>query len=93
MTPETTTSSESPSPDQFVVIRIEGLHCHKCEQTIKKHLQKVPGVNEAEVDFASGQASVLYNPQLITIPQLISKIRETGYNPTGFTESQPDSVG
>src|SRR5437868_5385365 len=46
--------------DQFVLIRIEGMHCHRCEQAIKKLLQRKPGVHEAEVDFASGQASILF---------------------------------
>ena len=82
----------TPSHDHFVVIRIEGLHCHKCEQTIKKQLQKCPGVHEVEVDFASGQASILYDHQIITIPQLLEKIKETGYKPTGFTESHADQV-
>ena len=40
--------------DRFVLIRIEGMHCHKCEQSIKKTLQRMPGVHEVEVDFASG---------------------------------------
>ena len=75
-----------------MVIRIEGLHCHRCEQAIKKQVQKCAGVYEVEVDFASGQASILYDPQQITIPQLIEKIKETGYKPTGFTESHVDSV-
>ena len=45
--------------DQFVLIKVDGMHCHRCEQTIKKTLQREPGVHEVEVDFASGQASVL----------------------------------
>ena len=78
--------------DRFVLIRIEGMHCHKCEMSIKKTLQKKPGVHEVEVDFASGQASVLYDPKLINIPQLVEAVKETGYKPTGFTQSHADSM-
>ena len=74
--------------DRFVLIRIEGMHCHKCEQSIKKTLQRMPGVQEVEVDFASGQASVLFDPDLIAIGQLIEGVKEAGYKPAGFTESQ-----
>jgi copper chaperone CopZ len=30
--------------DQLAVIRIEGMHCHKCEQTIQTLLEQNPGV-------------------------------------------------
>jgi copper chaperone CopZ len=78
--------------DRFVLIRIEGMHCHKCEQSIKKMLQRKPGVHEVEVDFASGQASVLFDSGLITVGQLIEAVKETGYKPTGFTQSHADST-
>jgi copper chaperone CopZ len=74
--------------DRFVLIRIEGMHCHRCEQAIKKTLQRKPGVHEVEVDFASGQASVLFNPSLITVDELIQGVKETGYKPVGFNQSQ-----
>src|SRR5438132_903353 len=62
-----TTSANPVDGDRFVLIRIDGMHCHRCEQAIKKTLQRKPGVHEVEVDFASGQASVLFNPSLITV--------------------------
>ena len=77
---------------RFVLIRIEGMHCHKCEQSIKKNLQRNPGVHEVEVDFASGQASILFDPEKIKIGELIEAVKETGYKPTGFTQSHADSV-
>ena len=78
--------------DQFVLIRIEGMHCHKCEQAIQKALLAFPGVHEVEVDFNSGQASVLYDPSKITVGQLVEAVKETGYKPTGFTQSHADSM-
>jgi Cu+-exporting ATPase len=80
----------SAGPDQFVLIRIEGMHCHRCEQAIKKSLQRKPGVHEAEVDFASGQASILFDPAQISVSQLIDGVKEAGYKPVGFTRSQDD---
>jgi copper chaperone CopZ len=74
--------------DQFVLIKIEGMHCHRCQQAIKKALQENDGVHEVEVDFLSGQASVLYNPQAITIRQLMECVAHAGYRPTGFSQSE-----
>lgn len=76
--------------DQFVMIKIEGMHCHRCEQVIKKALGDVPGVHEVEVDFLSGQASILYDPNQVKIRQLIDSLGETGYRATGFTQGRAD---
>jgi copper chaperone CopZ len=85
--------SQGVAGDRFVLIRIEGMHCHKCEQSIKKLLQRKPGVHEVEVDFASGQASVLFDPAAMTVGELIDAVKEAGYKPTGFTQqSHADSA-
>lgn len=78
--------------DQFVLIKIEGMHCHKCEQAIQKAIQQNPGVHEVEVDFASGQASVLFDRTAASIGALMESVRVAGYKPTGFTQSHLDSA-
>ena len=76
--------------DQLAVIRIEGMHCHKCEQSIQKNLASIPGVHEVEVDFASGQASVLFDRAQVSITSLMEAVNEAGYRATGFTQGQVD---
>jgi len=80
----------NPQGDQFVMIKIEGMHCHRCEQSIKKALQGNPGVHEVEVDFLSGQASVLFDPNQVKIRQLVDSVAEAGYRATGFTQGRAD---
>ena len=80
----------NPQGDQFVIINIEGMHCHRCEQSIKKALQGNPGVHEVEVDFLSGQASILYDPNQVKIRQLVDTVAEAGYRATGFTQGRAD---
>jgi copper chaperone CopZ len=79
--------SENVTQDQLAIIRIEGMHCHRCEQAIQKALGREEGVNEVEVDFLSGQCSVLFDAGKVQIPRLIEVIQETGYNTTGFSKS------
>ena len=74
--------------DQLAVIKIEGMHCHKCEQSIKKALQGQPGVHEVEVDFNSGQASVLFDRGRVGVSQLLEAVASAGYRATGFTQGQ-----
>ena len=78
------------SGDQFALIKIEGMHCHKCETTIQKALAENPGVHEVEVDFASGQASVLFDRSAVSISKLIESVNAVGYRATGFTQGQVD---
>ncbi len=78
--------STDVSKDRFALIGISGMHCHKCEIAITKALSSIPGVNEVEVDFASGQASVLFDPSRVAVAQLVNAVNEAGYQATGFTQ-------
>jgi len=80
----------SAQGDQFVMIKIEGMHCHRCQQAIKKALQANPGVHEVEVDFLSGQASILYDPNQVNVRQMMDSVAEAGYQATGFTQGRAD---
>jgi Cu+-exporting ATPase len=82
--------SSDVSRDQLVVIRIEGMHCHKCELAIQRALTQYPGVHEVEVDFASGQASVLFDRGTVTVGQLMDAVNHAGYKATGFTQGHAD---
>lgn len=78
--------SSDVSSDQFVLIRVEGMHCHKCEQSIQRALQKNDGVHEVEVDFNSGQASVLFDRGKVSVARLVESVQDAGYRTTGFTQ-------
>ena len=77
--------------DQLAIIKIDGMHCHKCEQAIKKALTALPGVHEVEIDFLSGQASVLHDRNAVTAKELIDAVNGAGYRATGFNQSQPQA--
>ncbi len=78
--------------DQLVLIRIEGMHCHKCERSIQAALTAVEGVHEVELDFASGQASVLFDRDRIGVRQLMDAVEAAGYRATGFSQNKADAA-
>lgn len=41
------------------VLKIEGMMCHHCEARVKKSLEKIPGVVNAETDHTTGTAVVM----------------------------------
>jgi copper chaperone CopZ len=78
--------TEDVGRDHLALIHIEGMHCHSCEQTIRKALAQHPGVHEVEVDFNTGQASVLFDNSTVAVSQLMESVNEAGYRATGFTQ-------
>ena len=72
-------SRESLMRDSLMVTQVEGMHCHKCEERIVRSVTALPGVREVEVDFASGQASVIFDARKVSTHQVIGAIEEAGY--------------
>lgn len=58
---------------------ILGMHCSSCARLIEKGLKKVPGVTDATVNYGSEQATVVYDPTVVTVPRLRSLISKLGY--------------
>jgi len=79
--------AENVAQDDLAVIMIEGMHCHRCETGIQKALVSMHGVREVEVDFNSGQASILYDKKRVSIRQLMDVVNQAGYRATGFTQN------
>ena len=61
------------------VIKIGGMTCTTCAQTIEKTLGKLEGVYNADVSFGTESATVEYNAEQITLSQLKKAIKDTGY--------------
>ena len=80
--------STDVSKDQLALIRIDGMHCHKCEKAIAKSLGALPGVFEVEVDFNACLASVLFDRSQVTVPQLMEAVNHAGYQATGCSQRE-----
>jgi len=71
---------ESPQGKKKAHIHITGMTCATCASTIEKSLAETPGVEQANVNFASEKASVEYDPSKVDLPQLKDTISQLGYN-------------
>jgi Cu+-exporting ATPase len=88
MTPESSTASLSG-----VTLPLTGMTCAACARTIERTLQKVDGVAEASVNFATGRAEVRFDPAVTDVPHLVDAVRDVGYdvaplNPVTDVEQQ-----
>lgn len=61
------------------IFKIEGMNCDACANTIKRLIEKQPGVRMASVSFGDRQARVLYDPQSVDEDRLIATIQEPGF--------------
>jgi Cu+-exporting ATPase len=54
--------------------------CAACARTIERTLQKVDGVAQASVNFATGRAEVQFDPAATDVPHLVEAVRDIGYD-------------
>ncbi|HSQ53320.1 MAG TPA: heavy metal translocating P-type ATPase, partial [Acidobacteriota bacterium] len=64
---------------QSVTLKIGGMHCAVCAQTIEKVLNKKEGVYKATVNLALETATVEYNAAQISLAGIKKVIRDVGY--------------
>ncbi|MCF6093968.1 heavy metal translocating P-type ATPase [Microaerobacter geothermalis] len=60
-------------------LKINGMTCASCALKIEKNLKKIPGVVEANVNFAVEKATITYNPDEVQPAQFEEKIEKLGY--------------
>jgi len=58
---------------------LKGMHCASCVRVIEKALSKVEGVQQAVVNLATEQATVTFDPQLVSEEKLSSAVSQVGY--------------
>ena len=60
-------------------IPISGMTCANCAATIERNLKKMPGVINANVNYATERATVEFIPTLVNYSDLKNKIVDVGY--------------
>jgi sulfite exporter TauE/SafE/copper chaperone CopZ len=53
--------------------------CINCQNRIEKKLKSMGGIQAARVSYTDGMASVTYNPDIVTMPQIEAAIEKLGY--------------
>ncbi len=60
-------------------IHITGMTCTTCAATIEKGLSEMSGVEQVKLSYASGKASVEYDPTTVDLAAINKTISELGY--------------
>ena len=75
---------------ESVTIGITDMTCANCSATVGDALERTPGVVEADVNFATDEAQVRYNPAEASVADFYAAIEDAGYHPV---REEPDSDG
>ena len=59
---------------------VTGLHCAACAARAERTLKKLDGVTDAVVNFATAEASVVYDERAVTPLQMRDALRQAGYD-------------
>ncbi|GIW26244.1 heavy metal translocating P-type ATPase [Meiothermus sp.] len=62
-------------------IGVQGMTCAACVNRVERGLKKAEGVELAQVNLATEQASVVYDPEKTSPAALVEQVREAGYTP------------
>src|SRR5437868_8475650 len=73
------TVRENGGTQSRTIFAIEGMTCASCAMRVEKGLKKVPGVTDAQVNLATEQATVTYNPGQTEPSQMMQKVEAVGY--------------
>jgi Cu+-exporting ATPase len=60
-------------------VHVIGMTCTTCARTVEKGLSQIPGVEQADVNFASEKASIKYDPTKVDLAKIKYTVSELGY--------------
>ena len=62
-----------------VTLSVPSMNCRMCPITVSKALEKVEGVEQAQVDYDSLTATITYDDKKADVRTLIQATKEAGY--------------
>ncbi len=72
-------SASSVATLERVQIPVTGMTCAACQSFVQRTLTEQPGVQDATVSLLLHNATVTFDPHLVSSSALVEKIRGTGY--------------
>lgn len=60
-------------------LSLSGMHCSSCAAIIERSIKKLPGVKQANVNFAAEKAYVIFDENELSIDNIIGAVKRAGY--------------
>ncbi|ESP88530.1 heavy metal translocating P-type ATPase [Candidatus Halobonum tyrrellensis] len=78
------------SDPRRTTVEIRGMSCANCSQTIEERVGSLDGVREVDVNYATDEGTVAYDPETVGLGGIYDAIEDAGYDPV--TESTTVTV-
>lgn len=69
-----------PTTYTEIQLPVEGMTCSSCASRISRSLNKLDGVADAEVNLASAEATVRFDPAALDLPEITARIEKLGFS-------------
>ncbi len=69
------------APGATLRVGVKGMTCASCSARVERGLGKVDGVATANVNLATEQATVVFDPSVVGTGALLDAVRDAGYEP------------
>ena len=68
-----------PGPVGHAELDVSGMTCGSCAARVERVLGRQPGVEQAGVNFATGRATVDFDPSAVAVDDLVAAVERIGY--------------
>ncbi len=66
--------------EKYISLPVTGMSCANCAANIERSLNKLNGVQTANVNFANEKAEVSFDPSELNIGEIISQVKKSGFD-------------
>jgi len=77
-----------PEGGREALLAIEGIYCAACAWLIERILGRIDGVDDVQVNPATGRALLRWNPERVALSRLLRRMNEIGYRPQPLDASE-----
>uniref|UniRef100_A0A8C9LKL4 Copper-transporting ATPase 1 n=1 Tax=Piliocolobus tephrosceles TaxID=591936 RepID=A0A8C9LKL4_9PRIM len=79
--------SMAQAGEVMLKMKVEGMTCHSCTSTIEGKIGKLQGVQRIKVSLDNQEATIVYQPHLISVEEMKKQIEAMGF--PAFVKKQP----
>ena len=74
------TAARPAETTERVRLDVDGMTCASCAARVEKKLSRVEGVEESSVNYATEEATVVYDPTRVEVDDLLEAVSAAGYS-------------
>lgn len=64
---------------ESVTLKVQGMSCGSCGNKVDGSIRKLEGIEEVQVNVASGEVAVVFDKAQVAVDQVVAAIESHGY--------------